>query len=52
MNAIDMRALASCFDLPENMAITSVQPTELTLTIDLACSDPTACCPLCHQPSE
>jgi transposase len=34
------------------MAITSVHPTALTLTIDLACSDPTACCPLCHQSSE
>lgn len=52
MSCVDMRILASCFDLPENMAITVVHPTELTLTIDLACSDPTACCPLCHQPSE
>src|SRR5260221_6940994 len=52
MSCVDMRALASCFALPENMAITSVHPTALTLTIDLACSDPTACCPLCHQPSE
>jgi transposase len=52
MSYIDMRTLASCFDLPENMAITSVHPTALTLTIDLACSDSTACCPLCHQFSE
>jgi len=52
MSCVDMRTLASCFDLSENMAITAVHPTELTLTIDLACSDPTACCPLCHQPSE
>ncbi|BCL83551.1 transposase [Ktedonobacteria bacterium brp13] len=52
MSYVDMGTLASCFDLPENMAITSVHPTALTLTIDLACSDPTACCPLCHQPSE
>jgi hypothetical protein len=47
-----MRILSACFDLPENMAITAVHPTALTLTIDLACSDPTACCPLCHQFSE
>jgi transposase len=52
MSCVDMRTLAACFDLPENMAITSVHPTELTLTINLVCSDPTACCPLCHQPSE
>ena len=52
MNAEDMRILSACFDLPENMAITAVHPTALTLTIDLACSDPTACCPLCHQFSE
>lgn len=26
MNGVDMRTLASCFDLPENMAITSVHP--------------------------
>lgn len=52
MSCIDMRMLASCFDLPENMAITSVHPTERTLAIDLACIDPTACCPLCQQPSE
>jgi transposase len=52
MSCVDMRILASCFDLPENMAITDVRPTALTLTIDLACTDPTACCPLCHQPSE
>jgi transposase len=52
MSSVDMRTLTSCFDLPENMAITSVHPTALILTIDLACSDPVACCPLCHQPSE
>ena len=52
MSCVDMRTLASCFDLPENMTIISVHPTALTLTIDLACSDLTACCPLCHQPSE
>src|SRR5512146_1286657 len=52
MSCVDMRTLAACFDLPENMAITSVHPIKLTLTIDLACSDPAACCPLCHQPSE
>ncbi len=52
MNAEDMRLLSACFGLPENMAITSVHPTALILTIDLACSDPTACCPLCHQISE
>jgi transposase len=52
MNAEDMRLLSACFGLPENMAITSVHPTALTLTIDLACFDPAACCPLCHQFSE
>ena len=52
MNAVDMRTFASCFDLPENMAITAVHPMAQTLTIDLACTDLTACCPLCQQPSE
>jgi transposase len=52
MNAEDMRLLSACFGLPENMAITSVHPTALTLTIDLVCFDPAACCPLCHQFSE
>src|SRR5579859_593927 len=52
MSCVDIRTLASCFALPENMVIASVHPTALTLTIDLACSDPTACCPLCHQLSE
>src|SRR5260370_35830538 len=52
MSCVDMRALASCFALPENMAITSVRPTAVARTIGLACSDPTAWCPLCHQPSE
>src|SRR5450432_3428508 len=52
MNAEDMSMLSACFALPENMAITAVHPTALTLTIDLACSDATACYPLCHQFSE
>jgi transposase len=52
MSCIDMRTLASCFKLPENMAITSVYPTELAMIISLSCSASTACCPLCHQPSE
>jgi hypothetical protein len=52
MNTVDMRTLASCFNLPENMAITSVDPSELTLIIGLSCLDPIACCPLCHQVSE
>ena len=39
MNAEDMRILSACFDLPENMAITAVHPTALTLTIDLAISN-------------
>lgn len=52
MSNVEMRTLAACFDLPENMAITAIHPTALILTIDLACSDPIACCPLCHQPSE
>ena len=52
MSCVDMRTLAACFDLPENMVITAVHSTALTLTIDLASADPTACCPLCRQPSE
>jgi hypothetical protein len=52
MNGVDRRALASCFAFPENMVITAVHPTPLTLAMDLPGSDPTAWCPRCHQSSE
>src|SRR5436309_3094105 len=52
MNLVDTGVLSSCFALPENMVITAVHPTALTLTVDLACSNPTACCPLCQQSSD
>jgi transposase len=52
MNQNDLEVLASCFALPENIVITAVHPAALTVAIDLACCDPTACCPLCQQLSE
>lgn len=52
MNQKDLEVLSSCFALPENIVITSVHPAALIVTVDLACCDPTACCPLCQQPSE
>ena len=52
MNCVDMRVLSSCFGLPENMVIASIQPTPLLVSVSLACSDFVALCPLCQQPSE
>jgi len=52
MNRADLEVLSSCFALPENMVITAIYPTALIVTVDLACDDPTARCPLCQQLSE
>jgi transposase len=38
--------------LPDGMVISSVYPTERTLTVRIACAHPIASCPLCQQPSE
>jgi transposase len=40
------------FPLPENLAITSVSVTDTQLVVQVVCRSPTACCPLCHLPSE
>src|SRR5260370_25861192 len=52
MSCIDMRILASCFGLPENIVVTSVHPTTLMMSISIACCVPVTLCPLCQQPSE
>lgn len=38
--------------LPDGIVISSVSPTGSTLTVRIACSHPTASCPLCQQCSE
>jgi transposase len=52
MSWVDMRVLSSYFGLPENMAIASVHPTSLLVSVSLACCDSIALCPLCQRPSE
>ena len=40
------------FPLPKNLALTAVCATETHLVVHVACTSPTACCPLCQQPSD
>jgi transposase len=38
--------------LPDGLVITSLLATETQLVVHVACRLPTACCPLCHLPSD
>jgi transposase len=38
--------------LPHGLVITSLAATETHLVVHVACTSPTACCPLCQQPSD
>jgi zinc-finger of transposase IS204/IS1001/IS1096/IS1165 len=40
------------FPLPDGLVIASLVATETQLVVQVACRLPTACCPLCQQPSE
>jgi transposase len=40
------------FPLPDGLVIASLLATETQLVVQVACRLPTACCPLCQQPSE
>ncbi len=40
------------FPLPKTLALTSVSATETHLVVHVTCTSPTACCPLCQQPSD
>lgn len=52
MSSIDTETLASLFLLPENIAIEAVYPTRSRLTLQVSCTLPSACCPLCGATSE
>src|SRR5215475_8872171 len=38
--------------LPDGLVIESLTRAETQLTVRVACTSPTACCPLCQQPSK
>jgi transposase len=38
--------------LPDSLANTSVAATATHLVVHVTCTSPTACCPLCQQPSD
>jgi zinc-finger of transposase IS204/IS1001/IS1096/IS1165 len=38
--------------LPDGLVIASLSATETQLVVHVACRLPTACCPLCHLPSD
>jgi transposase len=38
--------------LPDGLVIASLRTTETQLTVHVACTSPTTCCPLCHVPSD
>jgi transposase len=50
MNRLD--TTSPFFPLPKNLALTAVCATETHLVVHVACTSPTACCPLCQQPSD
>lgn len=50
MNGLD--TTSPFFPLPENLVLTSVSATETHLVVHVACTSPTACCPLCQQSSD
>src|SRR5262249_3331962 len=52
MSPVEMEILSSCLCFPENLLITAVAPTATSLTVQIACQDKTATCPLCQQCSE
>ena len=50
MNCLD--TTSPFFPLPKNLALTAVCATETHLVVHVACTSPSACCPLCQQPSD
>src|SRR6266699_2710937 len=48
----DTETLASWFLLPDNIAVEAVYPTKSRLTLQIACTQKSASCPLCQQSSE
>src|SRR5260221_1796880 len=53
MSSMDCLDTTSPFlSLPDGLVIASVLATETQLVVHVACRLPTACCPLCHLPSD
>jgi len=49
---MDCHTASLFLPLPEGLVIASVLATETQLVVHVACQLPTACCPLCHLPSD
>ena len=52
MGSLDAALLSSLLLLPNDLAIEAVFPTQTHLIVRVTCRLPSACCPLCQQPSE
>src|SRR2546423_11627063 len=49
---MDCHTASPFLPLPDGLVIASLLATESQLVVHVACRLPTACCPLCHFPSE
>ena len=49
---MDCHTASLFLPLPDGLVIASVLATETQLVVHVACRLPTACCPLCHLPSD
>ncbi len=49
---MDCHTTSPFFPLPDGLVIASLLATETQLVVHVACRLPTACCPLCHLPSD
>lgn len=52
MACVDGKLLSSLFLLPDDMVIEAVSPSKTQLTLQVACTQKSAACPLCQQSSE
>jgi transposase len=50
MNCLD--TTSPFFPLPDGLVITALSATATHVVVHVACTSPTACCPLCQQPSD
>src|SRR5216684_1909531 len=49
---MDCHTTSPFLPLPDGLVIASLLATETQLVVHVACRLPTACCPLCRQPSD
>src|SRR2546428_3822977 len=52
MGSVNTELLSSLFLLPDTIAIKAVYPTKTHVTVQVVCTLPSACCPLCQHSSE